>query len=496
MDWLFSFENIINFFAIAVGIGVCGMCLLQIKKAPIRNQIRKLILVFLWLVIVYVSMYLVRLLLDGRPGEAVRIVMHTTAFIEFLMSGLMTAMMVIMIWFTAFPSGRPGRAIRADLLFTALHIVLLIAAQFTHLYYYFDENNVYHRSGRYIISNLAPVLMMALAACLLIRYRQRIERRLKAAFWIYLLVPLAAIVVQAFYSDIKFILIATIGASIYMFAVITGTLTEKYENQQKETSRIEAELSMATRIQADMLPNIFPAFPDRKEFDIYASMSPAKEVGGDFYDFFLIDDDHLGIVMADVSGKGVPAALFMMASKIVIQNYTVMNTSPKTALETANDHICQNNREEMFVTVWLGILEISSGILRAVNAGHEYPILKEPGGEYRLFKDKHGFVVGGMEGTKYPEYEIRLEKGSMLFLYTDGVVEATNADEVLFGTDRLLLALNGSESDVSKNTVEHVGRAVDAFVKEAPRFDDLTMLCIRYNGTGYETEPECGGEGE
>lgn len=211
-------------------------------------------------------------------------------------------------------------------------------------------------------------------------------------------------------------------------------------------------------------------------------MSPAKEVGGDFYDFFLIDDDHLGIVMADVSGKGVPAALFMMATKIVIQNYALMNKSPKTALETANDHICQNNREEMFVTVWLGILEISTGILKATNAGHEYPILKEPGGKYTLYKDKHGFVVGGMTGMEYPEYEIQLKKGSVLFLYTDGVVEATNADNELFGMDRLLFSLNESENETPRNTLEHIGRSVSAFVKEAPRFDDLTMLCIRYNG--------------
>ena len=144
-----------------------------------------------------------------------------------------------------------------------------------------------------------------------------------------------------------------------------------------EKERIGAELELATKIQADMLPNIFPAFPERPEFDIYASMTPAKEVGGDFYDFFLIDDDHLGLVMADVSGKGVPAALFMMMSKILVNNFAMMGGSPAKVLEQTNAQICQNNDEEMFVTVWFGILEISTGKVTAANAGHEYPILKK-----------------------------------------------------------------------------------------------------------------------
>ncbi|MBR1742856.1 MAG: SpoIIE family protein phosphatase, partial [Lachnospiraceae bacterium] len=171
-----------------------------------------------------------------------------------------------------------------------------------------------------------------------------------------------------------------------------------------EKERIGAELDLATKIQADMLPNIFPAFPEREDFDIHASMTPAKEVGGDFYDFFLIDDDHLAIVMADVSGKGVPAALFMMMSKILINDVTMMagpDASPAEVLTKVNETICQNNKEEMFVTVWLGILTISTGHVVAANAGHEYPILKKADGKFELFKDKHGFVIGGMAGMRY-----------------------------------------------------------------------------------------------
>ena len=246
----------------------------------------------------------------------------------------------------------------------------------------------------------------------------------------------------------------------------------------KEKERIGTELELARKIQADMLPNIYPAFPDRKEFDIYATMTPAKEVGGDFYDFFLVDDDHLGIVMADVSGKGVPAALFMMMSKILINNYTMQGGSPAKVLEQMNSAICKKNDEEMFVTVWLGILEISTGRITASNAGHEFPIIKKANGSYELFRDKHCFVVGGMSGMKYKDYELTLEKGDSLFLYTDGVPEATNSDNVLFGTDRLVEVLNRNKELGPYDLLPKVKDAIDEFVGDANQFDDLTMLSL------------------
>ena len=269
------------------------------------------------------------------------------------------------------------------------------------------------------------------------------------------------------------------------FAMLSGKTLEyiaTVERVTTEKERIGAELSLATRIQADMLPNIYPAFPDREEFDIYASMEPAKEVGGDFYDFFLIDDDHLCMIIADVSGKGVPAALFMMASKIILANNAMMGKSPAQILTDTNASICANNREEMFVTVWIGILEISTGKLTAANAGHEYPALKHPGGKFELFKDKHGFVIGNIDGVKYEEYELMLEPGSKLFIYTDGVTEATNADSKLFGTERMIKALNDSGDASPEQILKDMHAAVDGFVKEAEQFDDLTMLCLEFNG--------------
>ena len=255
-------------------------------------------------------------------------------------------------------------------------------------------------------------------------------------------------------------------------------LTKAIQEQQ----RIGTELDLAKRIQEDMLPTIFPPFPERKDFDVYASMIPAKEVGGDFYDYFLIDDDHLCIIMADVSGKGVPAALFMMASKILLKTTAMAIPEPGEILARVNNQICSNNSLEMFVTAWLGILELSTGKLTAANAGHEYPIIRQHGGRYELYRDKHGFVMGGMEGMEYKEYEVLLKPGSEVFLYTDGVTEAASEKNEQFGTKRLLESLNSGLAPELKGVLERVNDAVDVFVGDAPQFDDITMLCLYYAG--------------
>ena len=263
---------------------------------------------------------------------------------------------------------------------------------------------------------------------------------------------------------------------------------EQVKNVTAEKERIGAELQMAATIQSSMLPHIFPPFPDREEFDLYASMDPAKEVGGDFYDFFLIDDDHLGLVIADVSGKGVPAALVMMISKVILQNRAFMGLPVSEILAGTNEALCANNQADMFVTVWIGILEISTGKLTASNAGHEYPTLKRSEGDFELYKDRHGFVIGGMEGVKYRQYELQLNPGDKLFLYTDGVPEATNAQNELFGTERMIEALNEAKDQGPQDLLRSVRQSVDAFVKDAEQFDDLTMLCMEYKGPKGKTE--------
>ena len=214
-------------------------------------------------------------------------------------------------------------------------------------------------------------------------------------------------------------------------------------------------------------------------------MDPAKEVGGDFYDFFLIDDDHLCMVMADVSGKGVPAALFMMASKIIISNNAVMGKTPSEVLRDTNTTLCANGQEDMFVTVWIGILELSTGRLTAANGGHEYPVLEKEG-RFEVYMDTHGFLVGGMPGMQYTDYEIRMEPGDKLFVYTDGIPEAHNGELEMFGIERMVDTLNRNREEKPEDLLKAVQKAVDAFVGDAEQFDDLTMLCLEYKGTGTE----------
>ncbi len=249
-----------------------------------------------------------------------------------------------------------------------------------------------------------------------------------------------------------------------------------------EKERISAELSVAASIQASQLPRVFPPFPDRTELDIYASMDPAKEVGGDFYDYFFIDDDHITLVIADVSGKGVPAALFMMSSRMLINNYSLYNGTPAEILEAVNNRICENNMDNMFVTVWLGILELSTGKLTCCNAGHEDPVIKRADGKFEILKDKHGLFVGVMPGIKYKEYEIQLEKDDIVFVYTDGVPEATNSELKLFGAERMVEALNSAPDGILSELLQTVKSRVNEFVGEAPQFDNLTMLAIKYFG--------------
>ena len=257
-----------------------------------------------------------------------------------------------------------------------------------------------------------------------------------------------------------------------------------------EKERIGAELNIATQIQADMLPRIFPPFPYRNEFDLYASMSPAKEVGGDFYDFFLVDDDHIALVMADVSGKGVPAALFMVIAKTLIKNRVQMGDSPAEALRNVNEQLCEGNDAELFVTVWLAVIEISTGKGVAANAGHEHPAIRRADGSYELVLYRHSPVVAAMGGTRFKEHEFELHPGDSLFVYTDGVPEATDKDNVLFGTDRMLEALNDDPTASPKDVLQKVKECIDTFVGDAPQVDDITMLGFSYLGAGDKGDNE------
>lgn len=260
-----------------------------------------------------------------------------------------------------------------------------------------------------------------------------------------------------------------------------------------EKERIRTEIEVASRLQADMLPEAENAFGDRKEFALYASMTPAKGVGGDFYDFFLLDEEHLALVMADVSGKGVPAALFMVVSRTLIRSHVIAGGTLTQAVEEINESLCKNNKNGMFVTAWIGVLTISTGELTFVNAGHCRPLLRHADGYCEYVTFLSGLVLAGMEEAKYRQSQVHLKKGDTILLYTDGVTEATSVKKELYGEKRLRRAAGVLTALTPKGLLERIWEDVDRFQKDAEQFDDITMLALTYNGNGLEEksgEPE------
>ncbi|EHI61192.1 MAG: SpoIIE family protein phosphatase [Hungatella hathewayi] len=267
------------------------------------------------------------------------------------------------------------------------------------------------------------------------------------------------------------------------FNQMTKSLGEYMENLAEVTAdreRIATELNVASTIQSSMLPCIFPAFPDQKDFDIYADMHPAKAVGGDFYDFFKTDENHLWVVIADVSGKGVPAALFMVIAKTMLKNYAGFGASPAEVLAIVNDRLCENNEADMFVTVFIGVFEISSGIFTFSNAGHNYPLLYRKGGAFDWLKSSPDFVIAGMEGMKFRDNRVAINPGDRLFLYTDGVTEALNRKEELYGDDRLIETLNRPETREMSidELVTYMKADLASYADGAEQADDITMLVL------------------
>ena len=248
-----------------------------------------------------------------------------------------------------------------------------------------------------------------------------------------------------------------------------------------DRERIAAELNVATRIQAGMLPCIFPPFPDRKEFDIFASMVPAKEVGGDYYDFFLIDEHNLAVIIADVSDKGVPAALFMVITKTLLKNTACSGKSPKEVFEIVNNLLCENNETCMFVTAFMGNLDLRNGRFTYVNAGHNYPLIKKADADYAYLKTKPSFVLAGSEDMTFVEEELYLRPDDILYLYTDGVTEALNERHEFFSESRLLAVINKYKDCAPYELLSKIKIELDNFAGKAQQADDMTMLALRMN---------------
>ena len=243
-------------------------------------------------------------------------------------------------------------------------------------------------------------------------------------------------------------------------------------------ARIDKELEFAKEIQYSALPSVFPPYPNRKDFEIYAHMITAKEVGGDFYDFYMLGDSTLAFMIADVSGKGIPAAMFMMQAKTIIKDLAESGLELPEVFATANKKLCENNDAGMFVTAWMGILDLKTGLLKFVNAGHNPPLVRQADGEFVYLKARSGMVLAGMDGIKYRQNELQLTPGDQIFLYTDGVTEATDKNNQLYGEERLLETVNRNIVMDTRKLCEAVKYDVDQFVGEAPQFDDITMLSV------------------
>lgn len=276
------------------------------------------------------------------------------------------------------------------------------------------------------------------------------------------------------------VIIGMVAMYVFMYAALFDAV-----RISAESAKVQADLMVASDIQQSVLPSVFPAFPERSEFDVYASMRPAREVGGDFYDFYLVDEDHLAFVIADVSGKGVSAALFMMAGRTTIRNQSAAGAEPGNILSNSNEQLLENNEKGLFITVFFAILNLKTGELEFSNAGHNAPYICRNDGTVEMLKMRHGFVLGGMEGIHYRTEKTVLNPGEKILLYTDGVTEAVNPNLELYGEDRLKAELEKADRLDIKGIVSDVGRSIDEFASGAMQADDITMLIVEYKGDDH-----------
>ena len=343
-------------------------------------------------------------------------------------------------------------------------------------YFYISADGQYHRGKLYLLSNLYAYAAMVMTLFLVFLARKRFKTYQIVILYMYAFFPLAAGILAIFTFGLSISSPVIMLVLLLMYCVLNVI-------QSRERSISDRELQMATHIQTGMLPHVFPPYPDRKEFDLHASMNPAREVGGDFYDFYMPDDNHLVITIADVSGKGIPAALMMMVTKTLIKNRGLTDFKDcAKILASVNDQFCENNELDMFVTVFMGILTISTGEFRYANAGHEYPAVSRDGNRFELLKEHHSPPLGCMEGIVYREYKTTFHPGDIIYLYTDGVTEANDNRHELYGEQRLISALNlpfnGDMTLLNRNVSDSILR----FTGGAEQFDDITMLSLKYNG--------------
>ena len=344
-------------------------------------------------------------------------------------------------------------------------------------YFTVSSDGFYHRGYLYSLSNLYSYSTVLLTLILVFLARKRFKKYQIVILYLYAFFPLAIGVFSYFTYGLSLSSPVIMLVLLLMYCILNVI-------QSRERSISENELQMATTIQEGMLPHTFPPYPHRTEFDLHASMDAAKEVGGDFYDFYMPDNDHLVITIADVSGKGIPAALMMMVTKTIIKNRGLSDFDDcSRILSSVNDQICENNEVDMFVTVWIGVLHIPTGELTYANAGHEYPAIKRNGGQFELIKERHAPPIGCIEGIPYKTNKLTLNPGDIIYVYTDGVTEANNNKGEFFGEKRMLDALNLPCEEGMVELNSNVKSSIEEFIGDTPQFDDITMLSLKYNGT-------------
>ena len=477
------FENIPSNFAFSIGGEVCAMAvavMLSLSILPAYKRQSGFIRIFVTLLTIGCSCCFLdtaQMLIDGIPELAT---LNTVVCVLVFAN---ETLFVFFFWlFVTYALEVHGRLTfiftNAAVIGLAVFTIIPFVNFFYPLYFTMSEAGVYARNTQtWWICRIYIVLIAVFALIAVATSKARLKN--KIVIVVFMLLPFVAVGIGGYQYGVSLLYTTMMVSLVLMYSFL-------FSENEKTLFSTNKELGLATNIQKHMLPSIFPAFPGRKEFDIYATMNPAKEVGGDFYDFFLTDETHLCLVMADVSDKGVPAALFMMASKIMVQNYALMGYSPKDVLTRVNRQICSNNQDEMFVTIWLGILDLKTGILTASNAGHERPIIKQPDGHFEVLKDKHGLVVGCMPEAVYTNYQIQLEKGAKVFVYTDGIPEGRDINGQQFGMKRTVESLVKHEDQPVAILSENLLEDLHSFMGAAPQFDDITLLCIEY--IGYERD--------
>ena len=352
--------------------------------------------------------------------------------------------------------------------------ILLIINLFTGIYYSYDDMNIYHREKLYALNYVIPLIATIVQYYYLAKEKIKLSKTLVISLILYFALPVIGAIVQLFVQGLTLsnMLMGGVAVLLYLFTIYDANL------QLKEKEKTEADLRLAKEIQQSEVPNVFPAFPGRDEFDLYAKMTPAKDVGGDFYDYFFIDDNHLGIVIADVSGKSISGSLNMIKAKVLLRNIALNNEDdPAAILFKLNNSFIDNNSLDMFVTMWFGIVEISTGKITFVNAGHDDAIIANDE-VTDLHVSKHGVPIGAMRNYNYTNSVIQLHKGDKLFLYTDGITDLTNVNDEEYGINKLIRTIYSNREESVKDIIKAVDKELIKHADGNEQFDDITMLCF------------------